>query len=271
MRGVLWRVCLLGVAAALPLALTLPAAAEKQTTVTNVLSPFSTIQVIGSRPPPKPPYQWSPECNQGFIEWKPVCAVTRHRIVVTYSNRCMAEIDGAVVIMDRECPRRVSCPYTYEPVCARIMRINRSGRELPLKEALKPPPLEPFINECFAKTLPDRVAGQVPPIEAERELQQEITILRKYGDDIYFQTPPKHARGKDKDKDKDIGHKYRYYGRTGLEDFGEVCPTRCPEGGLLVCARDHNGLYRLYKNRCSAIMDGADPNVFRPGDLSKCK
>ena len=80
-----------------------------ETIVNNVLSPFSTIQIVGSRPGPRPPFPWSPECNQGFSEWRPVCAVTRNRITITYSNKCMAELDGAITLYDEECPRRVSC------------------------------------------------------------------------------------------------------------------------------------------------------------------
>jgi hypothetical protein len=226
-----------------------PVSAE--TVVNNILSPFSQIRIVGSRPSPRPPYLWSAECNQGFTEWRPVCAVTRSRVAVTYSNQCMAELDGAVVIFPDECPRRVSCAYTYEPVCARVNR----PPNLPLDEALKSPPLRPFINECFTRTLPDRVRGETPPPEATEELSREVTVLRKYGDDIYHGP----------------GARYRYYARTGLEDFAEVCPRSCPEGGLVVCALDHNNVFRLYKNRCSAILTGANPNVLRHGDLSKCR
>lgn len=223
------------------------------TIVNNILSPFSSVQIIGSRPGPRPPYLWSPECNQGFSEWKPVCAVTRSRIAVTYSNKCMAELDGAITLYDDECPRRVSCSFAYEPVCARI---NRTG-PLPLDEALKSPPLKPFINECFTRTLPDRVRGEVPPAEATQELAREITVLRSYGDELH---PGPRS-----------GARYRYYGRSGIEDFADVCPRSCPEGGLVVCALDHNNVFRLYKNKCSAVMAGANPHVLRFGDLSKCR
>src|SRR5262249_35134977 len=141
MRQGLVSIALLSLAAALMVCGVAPASAE--VVVNNILSPFSTVKIIGSRPGARPPYQWAPECNQGFTEWKPVCAVNRNRIVLTYSNRCMAELDAAVVLYADECPRRIACSYTYEPVCARI---NRFG-PLPLEEALKPPTLRPFINE----------------------------------------------------------------------------------------------------------------------------
>jgi hypothetical protein len=229
-----------------------PASAE--IVINNVLSPFSSVKITGSRPGPRPPYSWAPECNQGFSEWRPVCAVNRNRLVLTYPNRCMAELDAAVVLFPDECPRRVSCSFTYEPVCARI---NRAGGPVPLEEALRPPVLRPFINECFTRTLPDRVRGEAPPPEATEELSREITILRRYGDEIYHSGYP--------------GGRYRYYGRSGIEDFAEVCPRSCPEGGLLVCALDHNNVFRLFKNRCSAILAGANPHILRPGDLSKCR
>jgi len=248
MKRAFWLVAALGFAFVSVLVASSPLSAE--TIVNNTFSPFSRIQVIGSRPGPKPPYKWAPECNQGHSEWRPVCAVTRSRIVVTYSNRCMAELDGAVVILPEECPRRVSCSYTYEPVCARINR----PPDLTFDEALKTPPLRPFINECFTRTLPDRVRGEAPPPVAREELRSEITILRRYGDELY----PGGAR-------------YQLYGHTGLEDFAQVCPTTCPEGGLVVCALDHNNVFRLFKNVCSAIMAGANPHVLRLGDLSKCR
>jgi hypothetical protein len=216
--------------------------------VNNIFSPFSTTKILGSRPGPRP--NWAPECNQGFTEWRPVCAVTRNRVAVTYPNQCMADLDGAVVFDDRECPREVSCPYTYEPVCARV---NYPGRR-PLVEALKPPPLVAFINECFARTLPDRVKGEIPPPEATEELKMQVTIIRNYGDDLHQY--PKQT--------------YHHFGRsTGLEDFSQVCPKSCPEGGLVVCALDHNNVFRLFKNKCSAVMAGASP--LRHGDLTKCK
>lgn len=246
--------CLLILASLLLVMRTAPASA--QVTINNILSPFSSVKVIGSRPGPRPPYQWGPECNQGFTEWKPVCAVNRNRIVLTYSNRCMAELDGSVVLYPDECPRRINCSYTYEPVCARV---NRQG-PVPLEEALRPPVLRPFINECFTRTLPDRVRGESPPPEATQELEREITILRRYGDEMYHHHP----------RDRE-GGRYRYYGRSGIEDFAEVCPRSCPEGGILVCALDHNNVFRLFKNRCSAVLAGANPNIMRPGDLSKCR
>jgi hypothetical protein len=269
MRRVLNAVCLLSLTSALLFAARMPASAQN-TVVNNVLSPFSSIKIIGSRPAPRPPYQWSPQCNQGFTEWKPVCAVTRNRIVLTYPNQCMAELDGAIVFDQRECPRAVSCGYTYEPVCGRL---NYTGRRS-LTEALKPPPLIPFINECFARTLPDQVKGEFPPPEATDELAREITVLRNYGDDIYFYPRPKEghrSQGPQSHGPEAHGERYHYYGRSGLEDFTEVCPKSCPEGGLVVCALDHNNVFRLYKNKCSAILAGANPNVVKPGDLLRCK
>lgn len=265
MRRLLGAVVVVGVASVALLAARSSSFAET-TTVNNVLSPFSTVKIIGSRPGPRPPYQWSPECNQGFTEWKPVCAVTRNRIALTYPNRCMAELDGAYVLDLHECPRRVSCPYTYEPVCARL---NFPGRK-PLSEALKPPPLKAFINECFARSLPDIIKGEVPPPEATDQLQAQVTILRNYGDDL-FQFPiaprPHGKRGPPPPQEQ----RYSYYGRSGIEDFAEICPKTCPEGGLVVCALDHNGVFRLYKNQCSAVLAGANPHVLKHGDLSKCK
>ena len=268
MRKVLNAVCLFILASALAFVERSPLSAQ-QTTVNNILSPFSTIKIIGSRPAPQPPYRWAPECNQGFTEWKPVCAVTRNRIALTYPNQCMAELDGAIVFdHHRECPRAVSCGYTYEPVCARI---NYPGRK-PLSEALKPPPLTAFINECFARTLPDLIKGEAPPQEATDELAREVTILRNYGDDIYHRPPPRHhSRGGPSSGHQFKEQRYHYYGRTGLEDFAEVCPKSCPEGGLVVCALDHNNVFRLYKNKCSAVLAGANPNVVKPGDLLRCK
>src|SRR5262245_7764868 len=110
MRQGLVSVALLSFAGAL-IALASPPASA-QVTVNNVLSPFSTVKIIGSRPSPRPPYAWAAECNQGFPEWKPVCAVNRNRLVLTYPNKCMADLDGSVVLYPDECPRRISCAYT---------------------------------------------------------------------------------------------------------------------------------------------------------------
>ena len=93
MRKLLGTVCALSLASALVLIERSPLSAQQTTIVNNLFSPFTTIKIIGSRPGPRP--QWSSECNQGFTEWKPVCAVTRNRVAVTYPNLCMAELDGA--------------------------------------------------------------------------------------------------------------------------------------------------------------------------------
>jgi hypothetical protein len=228
-----------------------------ETVVNNILSPFTTIKIIGSRPGPKP--QWSPECNQGFSEWKPVCAVTLNRVAVTYPNRCMAELDRAFIIENEPCPIAKSCAPTYEPVCGRPHRGHDIGT---LDDALRPPEIKNFINECFARAhWVLRLTQETPP-RLDEEHYGEVTILRKYGDELYDYSAPRH---------QSHGQRYRYYGRSGLEDFAEVCPTTCPEGGLVVCAVDHNNQPRLYKNRCSAVLAGADPTRYKLGDISKCK
>ncbi len=214
-------------------------------------SPFSTIKIIGSRPGPKP--QWAPECNQGFTEWKPVCAVTINRVTVTYPNYCMAQLDNAFVIDEEPCPITPSCAPTYEPVCGRPHR-NREIRDL--NDALRPPEIREFINECFARAnLVIRLTRNSPP-DLREDRYGEVTILRRYGDDLY-----QYLRGQ----------RYNYYGRSGIEAYGEVCPKSCPEGGLVVCAVDHNNIPRLYKNRCSAVLAGADPTRYTLGDIKSCK
>jgi hypothetical protein len=242
-----------------------------ETVVNNILSPFSTIKIIGSRPAPRPPYNWAPECNQGFSEWKPVCAVTLNRVAVTYPNRCMAELDNAFVIDERSaCPITSSCAPTYEPVCARI---PPDPPIQSLDDALRPPQVRPFINECFARApLVFRLTTDNPPGLAADQIYGEVTIVRKYGDDLYnFPAPRQQSRGHQSRGHQPQEHKYRIHSRSGLEDFAEVCPTTCPEGGLVVCAVDHNNQPRLYKNRCSAVLAGADLTRFKLGDLSKCK
>ena len=87
----LWRAVWCCVCAALFLLGMRNASAE--TVINNTFSPFSTIKVIGSQPAPRPPYSWAPECNQGFSEWAPVCAVTRNRIAVTYAKQDAARHD----------------------------------------------------------------------------------------------------------------------------------------------------------------------------------
>lgn len=230
-----------------------------ETVVNNFLSPFSTIRIYGSRPGPRP--HWAPECNQGFTEWKPVCGVTLNRVAVTYSNHCMAQLDNAVIIENRPCPIAASCAPTYEPVC------GRPERERPLEdlaEALRPPEIKPFINECFARAREVvRLTPQTPP-SIEPEYYGQVTVIRRYGDDLYQYShwdehPHEHEQ------------RYQYYGRSGIEDYADVCPKTCPEGGLVVCAVDHNNQPRLYKNRCSAVLAGADPTRYAVGDIKRCK
>jgi hypothetical protein len=222
-----------------------------ETIVNNFLSPFTTIKIIGSRPGPRP--QWAPECNQGFTEWKPVCAVTLNRVAVTYPNHCMAQLDNAFIIDNKPCPIAASCAPTYEPVCGRPQR-RRHIEDL--TDALAPPKIRHFINECFARAQSVvRLSRESPPGLWE-DHYGDVTILRRYGDDLY-QYPN--------------GLRYQYYGRSGLEDYADVCPKTCPEGGLVVCAVDHNNIPRLYKNRCSAVLAGADPTRFRVGDIKSCK
>jgi hypothetical protein len=121
---------------------------------------------------------------------------------------------------------------------------------------LRPPEIKAFINECFARAHEVvRLTRDTPPI-LDAEIYGEVTILRKYGDDL-------HQYPRDQ--------RYHYFGRSGMEDFGHVCPKSCPEGGLVVCAVDHNNVPRLYKNRCSAVLAGADPTRFKFGDISQCK
>lgn len=229
-----------------------------ETVVHNILSPFTTIKIVGSRPGPKP--HWAPECNKGFSEWKPVCAVTFNRVAVTYPNRCMAELDSAFIIDNYACPIAATCAPTYEPVCGRPLdhhpHRRHSGGLGGLEEALRPPAIRPFINECFARAQEVvQLTQDTPPI-IDIDFYGDVTILRRYGDDL--QQYPK-------------DHRYRHYGKSGLEDFGNICPKSCPEGGLVVCAVDHNNVPRLYKNKCSAVLAGADPNRFKMGDISSCK
>ena len=222
-----------------------------QTIVNNILSPFTTIKIVGSRPGPKP--QWAPECNQGFSEWKPVCAVTLNRVTVTYPNQCMAQLDNAFVIENEACPIAASCAPTYEPVCGRPRRDHEVGN---LDDALRPPEIKAFINECYARAHEVvRLTREYPPIP-DVDYYGNVTILRKYGDNL-------HQYSHDQ--------RYHYYGRSGMEHFEAVCPKTCPEGGLVVCAVDHNNVARLYKNRCSAVLAGADPTRFKFGDISQCK
>ncbi len=222
-----------------------------ETVVNNILSPFTSIKIIGSRPGPKP--QWAAECNQGFTEWKPVCAVTLNRVAVTYPNHCMAQLDNAFVIDNRPCPIAMSCGATYEPVCGRP---HHRRQPQDLDDALRPPEIKTFINECFARAQEVvRLTREKPP-QLDAEFYGNVTVTRRYGDDLY-QYPN--------------GLRYRYYGRSGLEDYADVCPKTCPEGGLVVCAVDHNNIPRLYKNRCSAVLAGADPTRFREGDIKSCK
>src|ERR1700674_2323392 len=110
-----------------------PRLAAEPVVVNNFLSPFTTIKIIGSRPGPRP--HWAPECNQGFSEWKPVCAVTLNRVAVTYPNHCMAQLDNAFVIDYEPCPIAASCAPTYEPVCGRPHQRQIEN----LEDALKPP------------------------------------------------------------------------------------------------------------------------------------
>lgn len=250
MRNVLCAICALSLASTVALAERLPPPGNN-TIVNNILSPFSTIKIIGSRPGPRP--HWAPECNQGFSEWKPVCAVTLNRVAVTYPNACMAELDNAFVIDYAPCPIATSCAPTYEPVCGRVHRHEPLEN---LQEALRPPHIRPFLNECFARAHVVLHLTRESPPHLEEEHYGDVTILRRYGDNL-FQYPHEHT--------------YSYFGRSGLEDYGGVCPTTCPEGGLVVCAVDHNNVPRLYKNRCSAVLAGADPTRFKPGDISKCK
>lgn len=223
------------------------------TIVNNILSPFSTIKIIGSRPGPRP--HWSRECNQGFSEWRPVCGVTLNRVAVTYPNRCMAELDNAIVIdEERPCPISASCAPTYEPVCGRLP----PDGPLDFEAALRPPTVKAFINECFARApMVFRLTTDNPPGLVPEQFNGDVLIIRKYGDDLFRY--PQHSQ------------RYNYYGRSGLEDFSEVCPKSCPEGGLVVCAVDHNNVPRLYKNRCSAIKAGADLSRYKLGEISKCK
>ena len=222
-----------------------------ETIVNNVFSPFTTIKIIGSRPGPRP--RWSPECNQGFSEWKRVCAVTLNRVAVTYPNRCMADLDNAFVIENEPCPIAPSCAPTYEPVCGRP-HLRREIQDL--RDALRPPEIRSFINECYARARTVvRLSRESPPSLFEEHFG-DVTILRSYGDNIFAY--PQEQR-------------YQYYGRSGMEDFAAVCPKTCPEGGLIVCAVDHNNVPRLYKNRCSAVLAGADPTRFKFGDISQCK
>jgi len=254
MRGPCCKVLLSAVTSVLMLAHIQPSSAE--TVVNNVLSPFSTVKILGSRPGPKP--HWTPECNQGFTGWKPVCAVTLNRVVVTYPNQCMAQLDNAVIIDERPCPIAVNCAPTYEPVC------GRPERERPvedLADALRPPIIRTYINECFARAHEViRLSPEMPPT-LDPELYGHVTVIRRYGDDLYQYSLPEHLHEQ----------RYLYYGRSGIEIFGDVCPRTCPEGGLVVCAVDHNNVPRLYKNRCSAVLDGADPTRFPIGDVKSCK
>ena len=271
MRGTIYKLSL-----ALICFFAIPESAQllAETIVNNVLSPFSSIKIIGSRPAPK--LQWTPDCNKGFTEWKPVCAVTLNRITVTYSNHCMAQLDNAIIIDDRPCPiamGEVTCAPTYEPVCGRPQH-QRPTEDL--ADALQPPPNKRFLNECYARAGREVRQSKSSPTEFDEEFYGHVTILRKYGDDLFQYSDDRHSRDRHsrdrRSRDRHVRDlRYSYFGQTGIENFADICPKVCPEGGLVVCAVDHNGVPRLYKNRCSAVLAGADPSQYPIGDIKSCK
>lgn len=65
--------------------------------------------------------------------YRPVCARSRKKTLVTYVNACMARSDGARVISEGACPE--ACPMIFKPVCA----FDAAGKR------------KTFGNECQAR------------------------------------------------------------------------------------------------------------------------
>jgi hypothetical protein len=232
MNKAISAVCLLSFASTLILAQNSPSSGEAKVQINNILSPFSTIVVV--KPYPHPEYlEYFKKCNQGFVEWKPVCAITRNRIAATYSARCFAVLDGATPIADEACPAEKPCSSVYEPVCARVAAYS--------PDAAEPFEVKPYINGCIA----------------EKADGYEAT-LRKHGDPLYRQHEQRISRHQDQ--------KIRF---AAIEAFDSVCPKTCSDKIELICAQHQSGEARLYKNRCSAILAGADPNKYK--SLTPCK
>jgi hypothetical protein len=192
----------------------------------NPLFPLFQPPVPVYRPRPYR-YEYGPQrivCN---TDWNPVCARTRQNIVARYSNRCYAEQDGALVIGPPEECELISCPATYEPVCARIAIDQGNNNELvDLETARRRNPArllfknQAFFNECAA-----------------REIGRGAVL-----------TPYSEGRHR---------HYFEHRHFRGVIDMASVCPASCPPRIDLVCARDDQGRLRLYANRCAAIQEGA--------------
>ena len=166
------------------------------------------------------------------VEYKPVCARTRQNIIVTYSNQCFAEQDGAHLVDPTDACPPIACPATYEPVCGRRSlraegpleegeRRGRRGPYRPFPGAISRGSFEliPYYNECAAKK-----DGAVP--------------LTNFSERRF-----KHSE-----------HRYIY---SDIIDFNTVCPRTCSGRIELICGEDEAGKLRLYANRCSAILEGA--------------
>jgi hypothetical protein len=165
------------------------------------------------------------------VEFKPVCGRTRQNIMVTYSNQCFAEQDGAHIVDPTDACPPIACPATYEPVCGRRSlradgppdgeRRGRRGPNRPPPGAVSGGPFEliPYYNECAAKQ-----DGAVP--------------LTNYSERRF----------------RHVEHRYFY---SDVVDFNSVCPKTCSGRIELVCGEDEAGKLRLYANRCSAILEGA--------------
>jgi hypothetical protein len=218
-----------------------------QTTI-NQIGIVNKVKVVA--PPKKPTgpvdHLFTAQCKVD-LKYEPVCAVTKHRVVVTYSNTCFAQLDGATPLFSGECPP-FNCSSVYAPVCARP-DIDKSLPDIALKET----PIQPFINSCMATIRASEYYLRTPDGKFEQKSKSAFRVLRQYPDDIYYQarfkTPP-----------------------YPIETWNFVCPSppesadpkhaSCPEVIDYVCAEDQNGFPRLYKNRCFAVLAGADPNAY---------
>lgn len=163
------------------------------------------------------------ECPADTMKYVPVCARTHNYMVATYSNRCFARIDSAVVLTgDGEpCPP-VNCHALYQPVCARVN---------PPKDGsitLDRPEIRPFMNRCMAENYKKPDSDEVI----------STTVLREYGVDIYVNG----------------GRRYEDF-----DEYSRICPRdgTCPPVERYVCAEDHNQVKRIYQNRCMAVLEGA--------------
>ena len=173
-------------------------------------------------------------CPIDTLKYIPVCARTQNHLVATYSNRCIALLDSAIVLTpDNEpCPQS-DCHSLYQPVCARIVP---SGTDVSLER----PTIRPFINKCVAENYKDPDNADI-----------NVTIIRSYGEDIYMYPRPRHRPHHVDD-----------------DDFSRICPKEgsCPDKPEYVCAKDRNNKARIYTNKCVAVLEGAKfTHYMQPG------